>query len=836
MGVVHKARDLKLGRLAALKFLSPHLLPLSEARARFLREARSLSSLSHPHVATVYEVGEVDGTLFLAMEYLSGGTLRARIEAAKSAETFITDDQLLDWGIGLADGLGHVHARGFMHRDIKSSNAMFDDEDRIKLTDFGLAKAFATAEETTSSGLVGTIQYMSPEQFGPGPVDHRSDLYSLGVVLYEAAARKLPFSGDTPAEVASKIVRAEVPPLSDIRPGVSAGFERVVARLLSKDLEERYQSAQDVRRDLARLKAGDLDLPAVSPKKARLSQLMRRPTIPAAVALSLVVGIAAVVVWRWPSAAGNPDYKEVLVLPLRSIGGDADQAALCDGLTETMTAALTQSGVLSVVPASDASAVATAEQARGKFGVSLVVSGSLQRRGDRVRLTLNLVDAQKARQLGVETVEASAAQPFQIEDGMLSKVAELVDVAVPRKDTELLAKRDASPKAFDAYLRGKGFLYRYDKVGNLDRAAQQFEEAIQVEPEFPLAYVGLAETRMRTYRQNGELATLSAAREAVERALQINPQLASAHAILGAVFVESDLPKDAVVELEKAIQLDPKEPSAYRELAYAYQDLGQSALADAVFKRAIRARPGDWRPYSSLAVFYFKQKRYEDAERLFRRVIQLAPDNHYGYLNLGGLLTEVGRHDEAEAMIQRSVALTPTANGWSNLGTLYMLRQQYDKAVPVLENAIALVPPSGPNAFLVWGNLGDAYWLSGAPPDKARGAYLRAIELAETTAAGHGSAELNSYLAGYYAKVGDQASARERIKSALEGSPESAPVHYEAGLVFAMLGDEQQALKELQVALDLGMSGDRLRTAPELKRLRLRDEFTDLLHYARPTS
>jgi tetratricopeptide (TPR) repeat protein len=468
--------------------------------------------------------------------------------------------------------------------------------------------------------------------------------------------------------------------------------------------------------------------------------------------------------------------------------------------------------------------------------VNLVLSGSLQRRGERLRLTLNLVDAEKARQLGVETVEGPAAQPFQIEDGMLGKVAELVDVAVPRKDTELLAKRALStPKAFDAYLRGRGFLYRYDKEGNLDRAMQQFEEAIQVDPGFALAYVGLAEARLTAYRLQSEKATLSAAREAVERALELSPELAAAHSILGAVLSEADLPNEAVLQLERAIDLDPKDPAAYRELAWVHVSLGERDRAEQVFKRAIQARPGDWRGYSNLAVFYYDAQRHADAERLFRKVIELAPDNHYGYTNLGAVLTDLGRPGEAEAMYRKAVTLNPTANGWSNLGVHYILQQQYEKAVPALEEATKLASQSGPNDYAIWGNLGDAYLFSGAPVDRSRTAYLRAIELAERTtpAATADRAVLSSILAEYLAKVGDGARSRERIASALEGAPDNATVRYEAGIAYAMLGEDDRSWEELKAALVRGFPADRLRTAPELQKIRRRSDFARLLEYAR---
>ena len=838
MGVVYKARDLKLERFAALKFLSPGLLSSPEARSRFLKEAHALSALSHPHVATVYEVDDVEGTLFLAMEYLPGGTLRDRVADARASGSPIADRQLIDWGIGLAEGLAHAHARGIVHRDVKCSNAMFDEEGRIKLTDFGLAKVLSGVDSTTSGAVLGTVQYMSPEQLSGGAVDQRSDLFSLGIVLYEAATGRLPFEGDTPQELAGRIIAADPPIVSLTRPEIPQGFEHVVMRLLSKAPERRYQSANDVRRDLTLVGSGAIRLAELPTETLPPQRLKRYVVAPVVAAAAVIVIVAAILVGRhfWkPPPPPLPEHKHVAVLPLRSIGGDEGQQALGDGLTETMTAALTQTGLLYVVPASDARKLETVEQARREYGVNLAIYGSLQRRGDQVRLTLNLVDAEKERQLGAETVDAPAAQGFLIEDGMLAKVANLIDVAVPRKNAAILAKQVASaPEAFDAYLRGRGFLYRYDKAGNIDRAVQQFQEAIRDDPEFALAFVGLAEARLRAWRQKRDPSTLASARDSAERALVLNPTLAVARAIFGAVLAASNERDEAVVQLEKAIALDPRDPSAYRELATVYGTLGQTDRAEMVYKKAIDARPGDWVSTSSLARFYYGENRLADAEREFRKVIEIAPDNHTGYRNLGGVLAALGKNAEAESMLLKAQSINPSPQGWSNLGVFYTLQGRYDAAVPPLEKAAAETADTAPNSYLIWGNLGDAYSLSGAPPERARAAFQKAIALVEGAAAGQPlSADLASVTAEYYAKIGDHGRARERIESALTSDPKSSSVRYQAGIVYAMLGDEPRALKELETALARGISAEQLKRAPELKTLRESGRLSQIPGYAR---
>jgi serine/threonine-protein kinase len=821
MGVVHKARDLKLGRFAALKFLSPELIGSEEATERFHREARSLSALSHPHIATVYEAGETDGAPFLAMEYLPGGTLRLRVDAARAAGTPIEEAKILDWGIGLAEGLSHAHAKGIVHRDVKSGNAMFDEDGRIKLTDFGLAKGIAGADVSATGHVVGTMAYMSPEQISGGAVDHRSDLYSLGVVLYELATGQLPYAADSPGELVAKILSADPPSVSVVRPGIPAPLGLVVGRLMSKAVDDRYQSAREVLRDLERIRSGRGDGSLLSTRTLKFGT-PARPFRGLAIGGAGVMTIGALALAFWPRPAALPENKHVLVLPLRSIGGDANQEVLCDGLTETLTTALTQTGLLSVVPAIDARKVETVQQARREYGVNLVLSGSLQRRDERMLLTLNLVDADKDRQLGAETVDGPVAQPFQIEDGMLAKVADLVDVAVPRHDAaSLAATGSATPGAFDAYLRGRGFLYRYDKSGNLERAQQQFEEAIRYDPQFALAYAGLADVQLRVYRQRREKEGLDAARTAAERALALNPELATAHTTFGAVLAESGQSDAAVVELDKAIEVDPRDPAAYRELAAVYAATKRQDRAEDTYKKAVHARPGDWRSYSYLATFYYAQQRYADAERLFRKVIDLVPDNHLGYRNLGGLLTVLGRYDEAEKLLLKAQSLNPKAKTASNLGSLYLLMERYGDAVPILEQATALGAKETPNDYKIWGNLGDAYWLTAAPTDKAGAAYRHAIEIAEgLRERTPNDADLSSVLAEYYAKLGEKDRAVERIAFALGAAPEDAAVHYQAGLVNAMLNDDERAVSEIKDALRRGFAADQIQRAPELKKIR----------------
>jgi serine/threonine-protein kinase len=742
----------------------------------------------------------------------------------------IDHGRLLDWGTGLAEGLAHAHGKGIVHRDIKCSNAMFDGEGRIKLTDFGLAKD-TSLEVSSTAAVVGTVPYMSPEQLRGSPADHRSDLYSLGVVLYELAALELPFSGSSPHEMVNKIVGTDAPSLSSIRSDVPPAFDQVVSRLLSKSADDRYQSATDVARDLARVRAGADHLTTKTLPISKLSRRLRMPAIGAAAVALLALAYAF-----WPKPAPLPEHKHVVVLPLRSIGGDANQEALCDGLTETLTTALTQTGLMSVVPATDVKDVDTVQKAHRQFGANLALYGSVQRRGDRLKLTINLADAEGARQLGAESVEGPADQPMQLEQAMLEKVASLVDVAVP----SVAARGPAiprAPSAYDAWLRGRGLLYRFDRPGNLARALAEFDTAVQADPAFALGYAGLAETQLILYRQRREPQGLAAAKAAGEKALSLSPNLASVKATYGAILAEAGQQDAAITVLEQAIEADPKNPTAYRDLALVYQKSKRFDRAEEVFKKAIQARSGDWRSYLNLASFYAVRQRYADAERLYRKAIELSPDSHLPYRNLGGVLTSLGRNQEAETMLLKAMSLNPTARAASNLGTLYMLERRYAEAVPIMEQAADMAVKEYPNEYRIWGNLGDAYWLSAAPDDKRIAAYRKAIEIAQRVRTNEPHpAELDAALAIYFAKLGDTAHAKGSAALAIKEGPENATVRFQVAEALAIVGDNDAALQELKEALVRGYSVEEIKQSPELEKLREAGKLDAVLSYARSNS
>jgi tetratricopeptide (TPR) repeat protein len=395
-----------------------------------------------------------------------------------------------------------------------------------------------------------------------------------------------------------------------------------------------------------------------------------------------------------------------------------------------------------------------------------------------------------------------------------------------------LLRSSASPvaSAHEAYLQGRGFLYRFDAPGNWARARAAFDDAIQRDPNFAAAHASLAETLVRMYREGLDPTVLESARRAASRAVELNPRIAGGHMALGVVLIEAKRPAEAERELEAAVRLDSQDPSAYRELANLYRSQRKFADEERVLQRAVAARPGDWFSHNALGIHYRAQQRYADAERAYRQVVMLSPDNHVGYLNLGVVLANLGRNRDAEEALRKALTLRPAAGVYNNLGALLIFEKRYADAVPIMEQAAALAPSELPNSFRLWGNLGDAYWLAKQDPQRARAAWLRAAGMVEQQLIGAaGDAERLSLLAKYRAKSGQAEAAVQRIESALTYAPNSATVRYQAALTYTTLGQKDRALDELKLALGQGYSVSEIRAAPELEPLRMDPRYDVLL-------
>jgi eukaryotic-like serine/threonine-protein kinase len=835
MGVVFRAHDEQLDRDVALKTL-PQLGLLSEpARRQFRREALSLARITDPNVAMAFDFGRDCGIDYLVTEYVPGVTLSAKI-----AERWLPEGEVLNLGKQLASGLETAHREGVIHRDLKPGNLKVTPEGRLKILDFGLAFLLqsagtdpaATPTATRSYSDAGTPPYMAPEQVKGLTPDARTDVWSAGAVLYEMSTGKLPFGELAGLQLIAAILEHEPVAPRVVNPKISEGLERVILRALRKDPQERYQSASDLRIDLANLATGTMPIyPKARP------QWRGRWRLALAAAVVVLVGLT---IWRmggrngWRRHGGPAVTNErvMAVLPFESVANDAPTNALGLGLTETVTAKLVQAtdgGHLQLVSTRDlvAQGVKTADQARREFGTDLILEGSLQQSGDQIRITCSLVDPKTHVQLAAKEVTGDVSEIFELQDRLFEKVLEMLPLAVePLRQQALRARPDTQPAAYDFYLRGRGYL-EDQNLENLRNAIAQFERALAVDRNYAPAYAAMGMAYAIGFQQKNQGKDwLEKARRQCERALAITPQLAEGHSCLGNVYFSTGRYDDAVKEFQRSLDLDHLSDETLRLLAAAYQKTGKTAAAEDAFRKAVSLRPNYSAVYNAFGSFYYNQARYADAAEEFRKAIQLAPLHYSAYSNLGAIYLLLGRYGEAVDLLRQSSALRPSFESYGNLGAAYFYMQRYQDSAENLQQALKIDDKD----WLNWGNLGDTLYQIPARRQEALGAYGKALELARPRL------ELNpkdsftlAFTADYYAMLDQEHQAREQMVRALEIAPADADVLFRAAILYNHFGDAGKTLEFLSKSVSAGYSRTVIRDTPDFDHLKNDPRFRALL-------
>jgi len=852
MGEVFRARDPALGRDVAVKCLPAPFAADQRRLVRFEQEARAASALNHPNIVTIHEVGECDGQHFIVMELIEGVKLRQLLEGRP-----LPVRQALDVAIQVAQGLAKSHAAGIIHRDLKPENVMVTEDGLVKILDFGLAKLFAAHDEVASEAggcdsqaetppessiphtafgaVLGTAGYMAPEQAKAQGVDFRADQFALGAILYEMLTGRRAFQRATRAETQAAILEAQPEPVGNVNPGVPTPLCWIVERCLAKEKRRRYASTVDLARELEQVRANldSLEREGSGPHRSGASAEQgparrgRRMALSALVPLGMLAALLALPASRdlfsGLMAEPLPEQKQIAVLPFSTDSQDPEVRAFADGLVETLTSQLTQlqqfQATLSVVPSSDVrqAAVTSAAAARSALGATLVVTGSLQRLGERVRLNGSLVDAQRVRQLRSFTLDEATAG-LALQDGVVDRVVRMLELELAPQARAVLGAGAASvPGAHAAYLEGRGHLQQYTDAKSLDRALTAFQRALEIDPDYPLAYAGLAETYWRRFRLERDPALLALGEKAAERALRLNDLVAPVHVTAGQLASARGEWERAVEAFTRALALDPANADACRELGSAYQRLGRFDEAEATYRRAIELRPGYWANHNYLGTFLLRRSRYDEAEGVFRHVVELAPDNTRGLNNLAAALTYLERYDEAMAVFRKSADVKPTAPALGGQGPILFRRGRYAEAARVYEKATAIDRTDA----RLWRNLATAYyWAPGERP-KAPAAYARAAELLEKERAVNArDADVLIRLADCYAMTTRREEARQLIRKALLMAPRDTNVMFTAGEIFEHLGDHSRAVELIADALGKGYPWADVETSPALASLR----------------
>lgn len=677
MGVVYRAEDSRLERTVALKFLSPDMLDDGEAKARFLREARAAASLDHPNICTVYEIGEEQGRAFIAMAFIEGETLRDMV-----GKRPLPLAAALDIAVQACEGLQAAHKRGIVHRDIKSANLMLTPESKVKVMDFGLAQLAGQSRLTRSRTTLGTAAYMSPEQAQSRAVDHRTDLWSLGVVLYEMIAGQMPFQGENEAAVLYAVVHSSPAPVTELRAGLTAALDRVLGKAMAKDPDDRYQHADDLLVDLRALQKG---APVSAPARFRRRNLL----IGAGAAGAAAIGVAL----SLRTGSSPARISSLVVLPLENLSGNPEQEYFADGMTDALTTGLSKIASLRTISRS------TAMQYKGskkpireiakELRVDAVVGGSVAREGARVRVSAQLIDASTDQNIWAESYERELASILTLQGEVARTIASKVSATLRPEEAKLLAgSRQVNPQTYEAYLKGLFWMNKGTPEA-FDKAVIFLQEAVDKDPTDPLAYAGLA----IGYATAGHLMDspdykVPRARAAAQRALQLDDTLADAHVALGVIEGYRDFQWEAAERrFKRAIELNPNYPFAHFQMGWLHVLYDRFDEAIASGKKTLELDPLSVVNYW-VTDFYRQSRRFKEAITETSRAIEMNPNVYTARIVLANTYSDMGRHVEAIEEYKRAVAIAPGMFGY--LGAEYAVAGRIDEAKKVLAQLEAM--------------------------------------------------------------------------------------------------------------------------------------------------
>jgi len=841
MGVVFRALDEQLQRDVALKVLPPGLFGEPARRERFRREALAVGRLNHPNIAMAFDFGEENGVDYLVTEYIPGVGLDEKIGGQP-----LPQKTVLELGLQMVSGLEAAHRAGVIHRDLKPGNIRLTRDEQLKLLDFGLAKMTGPIDASAQTATLdselsasGTLPYMAPELLQAQPTDVRADIWAAGAVLYEMATGKRAFPDKQPSLVIDAILHYDPVRPTLINPNISQALEAVILKALDRDPERRYQSARELRVDLARILAGD-EVATDTLRHSRAREFVaraRRRKITTAVAMLLLAAIAiGFAARRWRLQRVPQRQKILAVLPIEAVGQDAATGALGLGLTETLTAKLEQASdndSVQVVSPRDLrdQQVKTADDARREFGTDYVLESSLQRSGPMIRVNCYLVDSITHRQLAARTIETRVGDSFGLQDQVVNAVLDMLPGKIePAQRQALAARQDTQPAAYEAYIQGRGYLQEYEKPENIDNAIAAFNQALKIDPNYAPAYAARGEANWIGFQQflKGNNWMDNAARDC-EKALSLNKNVMEGHVCLGNVLNSTGKYGKAAEQFQSALALNPQNEDALRGLAGAYTSMGNLAGAEAAYKRAIASRPNYWGVYHWLGLFYYSQGRYPEAVQMFLKTTELAPDNYRGFLTLGGAYGAEGRFEDAIDAFKRSIDLLPSSDAYTNLGYAYFLLHRYSESIAAQEQAIRL----NDSHWEYWGNLGDALYWSPQRRGEAGEKYRKAITIAlSRIQINPRDAETMAYIANYEAMLDDRDTAFTYLRRALSLAPNDGEVLFRAAVVYNHFKQTDEALGFLHRAAAVGYSRAIIEDSPDFDPLQRDPRFLKLLHSA----
>jgi len=767
MGEVYLAEDTELNRQVALKFLPLHLCKDEDCRARFKREAQAAAKLDHPNIVAVHEVSEYQGRPFFSMQLVEGQSLR---EVIKGKDLPV--ERIVEMATQICEGLQAAHEKGITHRDIKPANMLVDDRGRVRIVDFGLASVVGSDQLTKTGSTLGTVGYMSPEQVQGKEVDHRSDLFSLGVILYEMLTGRAPFKSETEAATLNSVINDNPEPLSRFKSSVPDALQNIVSKLLEKNPSYRYQSAAGVISDLKRLSAGTSPLVKKGP-----ADWWNRFVVTGAVLVILVI----VVYWMWPHrpSGEGEKIKSLVVLPFENLGTENDEY-FADGMTDEITARLAGFSGLRVISRTSAvhykdSGKPLKEIAR-ELKVDYVLEGTVRwdKSGDtdRVRIIPQLIRASDDSHVWTNTFERTLTQVFAVQADIATRIAEALDVTLLETEKQLLAAKPIENlEAYDFYLRGKKY---WEQGKDSEPAIRMFERAVELDSNFFQAYAWLPRLYGFEYINDYNMTRerVVKAEEAAEKAFRLADGKPDGYLAMGYYYYYFSRDYDRALEFfSKALQGQPNNSELIAAIAYVQRRMGNWDAAVDNLKKANSLNPFSPTEIDGLIFTLMHLHRLREAESLVNKALKLWPDNNVLHLYNAALIfySRMDTHQDtlevAKAM-HKYEQLAPAPQAAIFLEMVDILQRDYQNALG--RRSIPRSPTAGDSASF----------------------YIQ-----------------RGYI---YRFMGDSGISRTYFNSAriicerrLKTEPELALIHANLAQIYAAIGKKQKAVREGELAAEL---------------------------------